>query len=118
VTTNTPRARMSAKRRQAIFTEHATAHNVAVLPLRRAGAPSHDRWIIEHKRALALLGPDVNTNCGPAHFRCAGTKTNTQDLPRSGRLSASRPGMKARKNRLEVFKPRPACRSIGRRGGT
>jgi hypothetical protein len=29
-----------------------------------------------------LLGPDVNTNCGPAHFACGEVKTHTQDLPR------------------------------------
>jgi hypothetical protein len=68
MTANTPRARMSANRRQAIFTEHATAHNVA--PCCLCGEPIHrhnDQWIIEHKRALGLLGPDVNTNCAPAH---------------------------------------------------
>lgn len=83
MTENTPRARMSAKRRQAIFTEHCTDHNVA--PCCLCGEPVHrhsDRWIIEHKRALGLLGPDVNTNCGPAHFKCAEVKTHTQDLPR------------------------------------
>jgi hypothetical protein len=83
VTANTPRARMSAKRRQAIFTEHCTGHNVA--PCCLCGEPIYrltDRWIIEHKRALALLGPDVNTNCAPAHFACAQVKTHTQDLPR------------------------------------
>jgi hypothetical protein len=83
MTANTPRARMTAKRRQAIFTEHCTAHNVA--PCCNCGEPVHrhnDRWIVEHKRALALLGRDVNTNCGPAHFACGEVKTHTQDLPR------------------------------------
>jgi hypothetical protein len=41
-----------------------------------------DRWIIEHRRALALLGLDLNTNCAPAHFKCGEVKTHTQDLPR------------------------------------
>ncbi|RWN51933.1 hypothetical protein [Mesorhizobium sp.] len=83
MTTNSPRARMSAKRRHAIFTEHCTGHNVA--PCCLCGEPIHrheDRWIIEHKRALALLGADVNTNCAPAHFKCGEVKTHAQDLPR------------------------------------
>ena len=56
VTANTPRASMSAKRRQAIFSEQCTAHNIA--PCCLCGQPIHrheDRWIIKHKRALALL---------------------------------------------------------------
>lgn len=83
MTANTPRQRMTEKRRQAIFTEHATAHNVA--PCCVCGKPVHrrqDRWIIEHVRALALLGRDVNTNCAPAHFACGQEKTHEQDLPR------------------------------------
>jgi hypothetical protein len=71
----TPRGRMSPRRRQAIFTEHATAHNVA--PCCLCGRPIHrhnDQWIIEHKRALGLLGRDVNTNCGPAHEDCRRAK--------------------------------------------
>lgn len=80
---NTPRARMSEKRRQAIFTERTTAHNVA--PCCICGRPVHrhdDRLIIEHIRALALCGRDVNTNCAPAHFMCAQIKTAKEDLPR------------------------------------
>jgi hypothetical protein len=83
MTANTPRGRMSPQRRQHIFSENCTAHNVA--PCCLCGLPIHrqnDRWIIEHKRALALLGPDTNTNCGPAHFACAEEKTHKQDLPR------------------------------------
>ncbi|ESY02737.1 hypothetical protein [Mesorhizobium sp. LNJC405B00] len=83
MTANTPRAGMSPRRRQHIFSENCTSHNVA--PCCVCGEAIHrheDRWIIEHKRALALLGPDVNTNCGPAHFRCGEVKTYTQDLPR------------------------------------
>ena len=41
-----------------------------------------DRWIVEHIRALALLGDDINTNCAPAHYECALVKTHTEDLPR------------------------------------
>lgn len=73
---NTPRKRMSQKRRQHIFTEHCTAHNVA--PCCVCGRPIHrhnDRWIIEHIRPLALLGDDINTNCAPAHYECGLTKT-------------------------------------------
>lgn len=76
----TPRRPMSAKRRQAIFTEHATAHNVA--PCCLCGRPIHrhnDQWIIEHMRALGLLGPDTNTNCAPAHEDCRRVK-DKQDI--------------------------------------
>lgn len=83
MTANTPRKRMSQKRRQHIFTENSTAHNIA--PCCICGKPIHrhnDRWIIEHLRALGLLGKDTNTNCRPAHEACASEKTHKQDLPR------------------------------------
>lgn len=83
MTTNTPRKRMSPARRHHIFSENCTGHNIA--PCCLCGEPIHrhdDRWIIEHKRALALLGPDTNPNCGPAHYACAQAKTHTEDLPR------------------------------------
>jgi hypothetical protein len=79
----TPRRAMSPKRRHHIFTENCTAHNIA--PCCICGEPVHrhnDQWIVEHKRALGLLGPDVNSNCGPAHLACALVKTAEQDLPR------------------------------------
>lgn len=79
---NTPRERMTQKRRQHIFTEHCTAHNVA--PCCVCGNPVHrydDEWQVEHLRALALLGKDTNTNCAPAHTACAREKTHKQDLP-------------------------------------
>lgn len=82
MTANTPRQRMSAARRHHIFSENCTAHDVA--PCCICGKPVHrydDDWIIEHKRALALLGADTNTNCGPADVNCASVKTYTQDLP-------------------------------------
>ncbi len=72
----TPRLRMSAKRRAHIFSEHATAPTIA--PCCVCGQPIHkqrDRWIVEHVRALGLLGPDLNTNCAPAHYACAVEKT-------------------------------------------
>jgi hypothetical protein len=80
---NTPRKRMSAKRRHHIFSEHCTAHHLA--PCCLCGKPIHrrrDRWIVEHIRALGLLGADINTNCAPAHFACAAEKTARQDIPR------------------------------------
>ena len=79
---NTPRGRMSPKRRHHIFSENCTGHNVA--PCCICARPIHrnnDAWIIEHKRALALLGRDVNSNCAPAHVACANEKTHKQDLP-------------------------------------
>jgi hypothetical protein len=82
MTLPTPRRRMSQKRRQHIFTEHCTAHNIA--PCCLCGEPIHrhdDDWQIEHIRALGLLGKDTNTNCAPAHTRCAIEKTHKLDLP-------------------------------------
>jgi hypothetical protein len=75
---------MADKRRQHIFSENCTAHNVA--PCCICGKPIHrhdDRWIVEHERALALLG-DVNTNCGPAHYDCAQVKTHTEAPDQEG----------------------------------
>lgn len=83
MTKPTPRERMSQKRRHHIFSERCTGHNVA--PCITCGRPIHrhnDRWIIEHERALGLLGPDTNPNCGPAHYECGLEKTAQQDLPR------------------------------------
>lgn len=119
MTGNTPRARMTPRRRQAIFTENCAGHNVA--PCCLCGEPIHrhtDRWIIEHKRALGLLGPDVNTNCGPAHFQCGEVKTHTQDLPRIRKAKRQQARHEGTKSRREGFRPRPAFRSIGRRGAT
>jgi hypothetical protein len=91
---------MSEKRRQAIFSENCTAHNIA--PCCVCSLPVHrhnDRWIIEHKRALALLGPDTNTNCGPAHFACAQVKTHQQDLPRIRKAKRQQEAGEAVRNR-------------------
>jgi hypothetical protein len=79
-TAPTVRRPMSQRRRQAIFTEHATKHNIA--PCCLCGQPIHrhnDQWIVEHKRALGLLGLDVNTNCAPAHEDCRRVK-DKQDV--------------------------------------
>ncbi|WP_108609381.1 hypothetical protein [Aminobacter sp. MSH1] len=74
---------MTEKRRQHIFSENCTGHNVAPCCICERLIHRHnDRWIVEHKRALALLGADTNTNCGPAHYECAQVKTHTEDLPR------------------------------------
>jgi hypothetical protein len=73
---NTPRGRMSQKRRHHIFTENCTAHDIA--PCCVCGEPIYrrnDRWIVEHVRPLALLGKDTNTNCAPAHYLCGIAKT-------------------------------------------
>lgn len=82
MTAPTPRGRMSEKRRQHIFSENCTGHHVA--PCCICGRPIHrhkDEWIIEHKRALGLLGPDTNPNCGPSHVECGDEKTRKQDIP-------------------------------------
>ena len=82
MTAPTPRGRMSEKRRQHIFSENCVAHHIA--PCCNCGRPIHrhnEKWMIEHKRALGLLGPDTNTNCGPSHVDCGKVKTATQDIP-------------------------------------
>lgn len=76
--TPTPRMSMSQKRRQHIFSEHCTANNIA--PCCICGEPIHrhnDQWTIEHLTALGLLGPDINTNCAPAHEACRRQKDKT-----------------------------------------
>jgi hypothetical protein len=87
---------MSQKRRHHIFTERSTAHNLA--PCCICGRRIHrhdDRWIIEHIRALGLLGRDVNSNCAPAHYACALVKTVEQDMPRIRKARRqARAGMK------------------------
>ncbi len=82
MTENTPRGRMSPKRRHHIFSENCTGHNIA--PCCICARPIHrhnDSWIVEHKRALGLLSRDVNSNCAPAHVACASEKTHKRDLP-------------------------------------
>lgn len=104
MTENTPRARMSTKRRQAIFTEHCTGHNVAPCCLCGKSVHRHsDRWIIEHKRALALLGPDLNTNCAPAHFECATVKTHTEDFPKIRKAKRQEAGHEGTKKPARGF---------------
>ena len=101
MTANTPRQRMSQKRRHHIFSENCTGHNVA--PCCNCGEPIHryyDKWMIEHKRALGLLGPDTNTNCGPSHVDCGKVKTPPRTCPGSPRRSGSR--WQAQKSRREA----------------
>ncbi|TNC14872.1 HNH endonuclease [Methylobacterium terricola] len=35
---------------------------------------TRDRWFIEHRIALELGGPDIDENCGPAHYGCKAEK--------------------------------------------
>jgi len=95
----TPRERMSQKRRQAIFTEHCTGHNIA--PCCLCGRPIHrhaDKWTVEHMRALGLLGRDVNTNCAPAHEECRRAKDRA-DLARIAKAKRqANAGMKKEKS--------------------
>jgi hypothetical protein len=73
-----------------------------------SGNPIHrhnDRWIIEHERALALLGLDTNTNCGPAHFTCAQVKTHKRDWPRIRK--AKRQQVKGTAEKFSAAEPKP-----------
>jgi hypothetical protein len=104
-----PRGSMSAKRRHHIFSEHCTGHNVA--PCCLCGQPIHrhdDKWIIEHLRALGLLGKDTNANCGPAHEACAKDKTFTQDLPRIAHAKRQNAAAVARDEATLQAKKKPA----------
>ncbi|TIM34041.1 MAG: hypothetical protein E5Y61_13965 [Mesorhizobium sp.] len=110
---------MGPQRRQHIFSENCSAHNIA--PCCLCGAPIHrheDRWIIEHKRALALLGSDTNPNCAPAHFNCGEIKTHAQDLPRIRKAKRQQPRHEGTKSRREGFMPRPVMRMTGIRAAT
>lgn len=114
LTEATPRQRMSQKRRHHIFTDHCISHQVA--PCVVCGKPVHrfnDRWIIEHVRPLGLLGRDVNTNCGPAHYECGMVKTVTQDMPRIRK--ARRQAMAGRKVGSGFRKPAGAVYDWSRR---
>lgn len=82
MTLPTLRGPMTEKRRQHIFSENCTGHNTALCC--NCGRPIHrhdDDWMIEHKRALGLLGPDTNPNCGPSHVDCGNEKTAKRDIP-------------------------------------
>lgn len=66
-----------------------------------------DEWIVEHIRALGLLGPDINTNCGIAHVECGKVKTATHDLP--GIAKARRMAQAGRKKGRGFWKPAGAA---------
>ncbi len=91
------------------MTDVATTHRRAMSPTRRLRIweanggkcclcgllidGAREKWIVEHKRALALGGADDDANCGPAHEACADEKTQRQDMPAI--VKAKRQKMKA-----------------------
>lgn len=94
----TPRRAMSKKRRQHIFSDHCTGHNIA--PCCLCGRPIHrhnDQWTVEHIRALGLLGEDVNSNCAPAHEACRREKDKADLALIAKAKRAARAGAKKEK---------------------
>lgn len=87
----TPRRAMSAMRRLKIF---EAGRGVCILCDRRIRAG--DTWTVEHIRALALGGEDVDANCGPAHEACRRLKdkTDVAAIAKSKRMKAKHYGIK------------------------
>lgn len=74
----TARKSMSPRRRLAVW---EAARGVCHLCGQKIKAG--EKWEVEHKRALALLGTDDDANLAPAHIACHAVKTK-DDV---GRLS-------------------------------
>ncbi len=51
---------------------------------------SGERWIIEHKTALALGGTNDLNNLAPVHVACAKAKTENEDIPRIAKAKRSK----------------------------
>jgi hypothetical protein len=62
----TQRGSMSRSRRLRIWEAHG---GICCLCDQKIDG-TRDKWIIEHRRALALGGTDTDDNCAPAHDRC------------------------------------------------
>jgi 5-methylcytosine-specific restriction protein A len=70
------------------------------------------KWIIEHKTALALGGKDEDANCGPAHKDCADEKTHGPD----GDLAKAAEAKRVKRKHLGIRKsksPMPCGRGSG-----
>lgn len=101
---------MSAKRRQAIFSEHCTGHHIA--PCCLCGKPIHrhnDRWTIEHIRALGLMGEDTNANCAPAHEVCRREKDKA-DLSRIAKAKRQARAGKKKEKPARGFQTPAGCK--------
>jgi 5-methylcytosine-specific restriction protein A len=87
----TPRKPMGTMRRLRIFEEHGGICVICTLKIKVG-----ERWIIEHKRALALGGADTDDNCGPAHETCRREKDKTDNAAwtKAKRMKARHLGIK------------------------
>lgn len=87
----TARLSMSPTRRLRIF---ETARGLCILCEQRIRAG--DTWTVEHIRALALGGEDVDSNCGPAHEACRRLKDKTDlaSIAKSKRMKAKHYGIR------------------------
>src|SRR6478736_10123981 len=85
----TPRRAMSPMRRLRIFEQHAGRCVLCDCRI-KAG----DMWTVEHLRALALGGEDVDENCGPAHEACRRIKdkTDVASIAKAKRVKAKHYG--------------------------
>lgn len=90
----TPRRSMSPTRRLRIWERDGGV--CCICSLKIDGV--REKWGIEHKRPLALGGPDTDENCGPAHERCMATKTKADNASwtKAKRAKAKHIGIKPR----------------------
>jgi 5-methylcytosine-specific restriction protein A len=63
--------------------------------------PVREKWILEHKLALAAGGADDDTNLAPAHYRCAieKTKDDVKTIAKINRVRAKHLGTKTKSQR-------------------
>jgi 5-methylcytosine-specific restriction protein A len=80
----TPRKPLSPRERLKLFESHGGRCVICKQPIR-----SGERWIDEHVIPLGLGGSNDMGNRGPAHFKCAETKTG-DDLPRIAKAKRSK----------------------------
>jgi len=80
----TPRKPLSPRERLKLFESHGGRCVICKQPIR-----SGERWIDEHIIPLGLGGSNDMSNRGPAHFKCAETKTS-DDLPRIAKAKRSK----------------------------
>ena len=105
----TPRLAMSPTRRLRIF---EAGRGVCILCEQRIKAG--DSWTVEHIRALALGGEDIDSNCGPAHEACRRLKdkTDVASIAKAKRMKAKHYGIRRSSNPIMGSKGTPWKRKM------
>lgn len=98
----TPRRAMSPQRRLRIFEDHK---GICVLCKSKIDGV-HEKWTVEHLRALGLGGADDDGNCGPAHENCRRDK-DKDDVARIAKAK------RAKVKHLGIKPKKQAIRSAG-----